>query len=113
MTSRGRRRRDAFDESKSGDAGRHDGKHDVVPLGPGPAQRPRYVDHERRRRGPEHDFVALAVQQVPQRAARLPQHVRRRHRVRMLPADVRPERELAGDGLNDRMMALRARGAIQ
>ena len=112
MTSRGRRRRDAVDESKSGDAGRHDGKHDVVPLGPGPAQCPRDVDHQRRRRGPEDDFVALTMQQIPQRATRLPQHVRRRHRVRVLPADVRAERELSRDGLDDRMMTLRARGAV-
>ena len=72
MTPRGRHRCDAFDDLKSGDAGRHDGKHDVVSLGPRPAQRPRDVDHERRRRGPEDDFVALAMQQIPQRAARLP-----------------------------------------
>ena len=94
------------------DAGRHGGKHDVVSLGPGPAQRPRDVDDQRRRRRPEHDFVALAMQQVPQRAARLPEYVRRREGVRMLPADVRPERELAGDSLDDGMMTLRARGAV-
>ena len=53
------------------------------------------------------------MQQIPQRAARLPQYIRRRQGVRVLPADVRPERKLAGDGLDDGMMALRARGAIQ
>ena len=98
----GRRRRAALEECAVGDRAAHDGKHDVVLLDqvhrPAPARR---GPHSSVAEGSEHDFVARSSTIPSARRARSVSTSVDASEVRMLPADVRTEGQLAGDGLGD------------